>query len=536
MNEDRPPPTEPPEPALLATLKHLATQAGESENLKTALRHFGLWLIELADRSSTAAAAPVAEPTPIAAPPSPPVHAAPVKPEPALTFRPMNPATAAAALQMGLATGEVSPRRHEPLDVSAAMPAPAAAELNFQLVQTRCTLKAQGCAFALKRDRHLAEGGSFDQLRAEFDALIANAKQLHDCFLWMLHRDWSISDPASLETIRQCFVNLADVAALAEEMAAGHIDQTSITLLLLAEAQSAVYVALRASTLTKPDPDQHAVFEFVRNVTRHRQIYIDRFLSEDHLADPQAAADLAVRIGEARRALATDRKAQKTRAESLKKARYHAQQLHDRGADEHEHHLKTIDHAIAAFVSAGGHLSAPELFTMADQARAAIPGALPPESSIARVLAARPAPPAEVDTDDDDFDGAAPLDERQQSAEVRCAAQLMNGRVVLMIGGEARPRHARKLEEALNLRELRWVAYRPHSSAAPVESEIANPEVSIVIMPVRWNGTESMPAIRAMCRKHHRHCVTLPGGYNPNNVAHAVLAQISDKLATQPAA
>jgi hypothetical protein len=136
--------------------------------------------------------------------------------------------------------------------------------------------------------------------------------------------------------------------------------------------------------------------------------------------------------------------------------------------------------------------------------------------------------PARAASDDGE---AGEGDDRQVGPELLRVRDLLHEKTVLFIGGEERPQHARKLQESLELHELRWVGHREHSSLAPLESEIARPEVDLVLLPIRWNGTESGPIIRNWCRQYNKPCVTLKAGYNANQIAHAVLEQVSERLA-----
>jgi hypothetical protein len=540
--QPRTPSTHGPAPAddgVESLIRALRAAVNTSPHLREAVRQLGLWLIDLAGcapaESPRPADPPAAAPAPadVSAPAAP---AAPIyvpRPIRGPTEVVISPEAAAAALKRGLGAEAVSPRRPDaPLaavtgDGAPALPVP---RIDFALIQQRCKLKVSACDFARRHDDHLAAGGSFEQLRPEYDALITRGKALPDCFLWMINPRSLLRDAGQLAQIRACYANLADAAAMMLELTDSHGEGhwPEEALWLLAEAQSALYVALANTPYRNPDPDQLQTYGFVRDEARRRRLFMDQFLSEDAPADPADAPDLAAHIAAFRADCLAQRKVTKARREALRKVEYEVRQLLSCLPDDRPDHARKVEAGVRGFIESGGVIDAPALADAVAPARDLLRELLPPDSEVWAIRA--PAPPASDHDDrpDDDDEGRAPI----VGSELLKARQLLAGRTVLLIGGEERPQHARRLEQALDLRELRWVGHREHSSLAPLEHEIARPEVDLVLLPIRWNGTETGPTIRQWCKHYHKPCVTLKAGYSANQIAHAVLEQVSERLAS----
>lgn len=119
-----------------------------------------------------------------------------------------------------------------------------------------------------------------------------------------------------------------------------------------------------------------------------------------------------------------------------------------------------------------------------------------------------------------------PLTPTQQVAE------LLRGRVVLVVGGDPRRVHAERLKLAFELAEVVWpVASETNPTISAFEPSVARPEVALVLMLIklnRHNVTEDLPAV---CERHGKPVVRLVGGYHPDQVAEQILKQVGKRLA-----
>lgn len=116
----------------------------------------------------------------------------------------------------------------------------------------------------------------------------------------MIERTREADSKSDLEDLAQCFLNVAESArqALALEAENGlETPPPRKLMLLMAEAQSALYAALRNFPNTS-DPCQLALFTWLRERTDVHRIFIPKFMDRKNLADPSQARDLAKRLAD----------------------------------------------------------------------------------------------------------------------------------------------------------------------------------------------------------------------------------------------
>jgi hypothetical protein len=130
-------------------------------------------------------------------------------------------------------------------------------------------------------------------------------------------------------------------------------------------------------------------------------------------------------------------------------------------------------------------------------------------------------------------EGRAPDRGRTASPEVRRVAEMLRGRTVVLIGGEARPHAKRALEQCFELDELDWISTQSHQSVTAFEPAVARPETAVVLLAIRWSS-HSFGEVKSMCDRYRKPFVRLPGGYNPDQVARQILEQVSGRLENAP--
>jgi hypothetical protein len=109
---------------------------------------------------------------------------------------------------------------------------------------------------------------------------------------------------------------------------------------------------------------------------------------------------------------------------------------------------------------------------------------------------------------------------------------LLAGRVAVIIAGERREDRQRALITDLALRDLRWLRSQPGKASTQFEADIKRPEVTLVLLAIRWVRHGTADAVVAAARKHNKPLVRLPGGMGSNAVAHCVLTQVGAGLGT----
>lgn len=531
--------------------ERVVTLSLRDEPLRAALRQFAQHLLDLTAEETVAAPEAATEPsTPPPVEVSPAVNgkapeAAPSPPEPAMReIVPEEPAQDAIELASQLWQGRAKHIGIQQAPSVAVTPAPtesssaapswgAPSNDGLQLIERRCRLKAEGARWALRRQKRLREGADF---RTEIEPIdreiIAQAKELPDCFLWMNHPSGPAPSPLEQwDLVANAFDAVADALALVRavlEDPEDHRDIFEQALDLLAEAQSALRAAIHQ--IDGPtDADQHAIFNWLRSTAAEQQIFIQRYMRADDPADPAGCHELRQRLEALDARFEESRQERKFRRKRLNKLRYVAGRLAENPADVSQWRtlINTVEELIAGGVPPSNRdlrdLLLPIVDDMPELER--LPGMeeLPPGMTLAlreidRYLANRPGEENEAC--------------HQPSPEVRQAARLLKGKAMVLIGGERRHHAEQALKEAFGLSELIWIATREHESVATFEPYVARNDLAVVVLAIRWSS-HSYGDVKQFCDQYGKPLVRLPAGYNPNQVAVHILSQCSDRLAQQ---
>ena len=182
------------------------------------------------------------------APPAPPRPAPPPEPLPPITFhlpRPVPP------------TAPVAPTPH----------APHVSNADLGIIETRCPPKSRSDSVGGRAQRRQRSDADHNDLEMSDRTLIARAKALPDCFLWMCHREAALpGDLSRYDDLAGCFEAAADAAAALRIVAAHPDDDEPFAraMDLAAEAQSIVRVAVGMIDPGYVDNDQLKLFIWLR--------------------------------------------------------------------------------------------------------------------------------------------------------------------------------------------------------------------------------------------------------------------------------
>lgn len=400
-------------------------------------------------------------------------------------------------------------------------------ETDLALIEERCSVKAEAARWAARRRAMLESGLDFTTEIAPRDrAIIAKAKTLPDCFLWMCHRDSSSpEDDQRYEAIGGCFDAVAAALAALRRVESdpdltGELERL---LNLLAEAQSALRAAIVA--LDGPtDSDQTHVFNWIKRVTSERKIFIERHMRVDDPADCNAWAQLAERIEAFAARLEENQRRGKQRRKLLGKVRHKASLIADDPTGSLEQWsllISVVDELINEGLPPSNRDLRDLLIPIIDDLPE-LPELPQSFQQVLREIDRYLASPAAYDEPKEQLPP-------QYSEQVQQVAQLLGGRSLLLIGGDRRPESQQALVDALGLRELLWIETRQHESISGFEPYIARPDVAAVLLAIRWSS-HSFADAKEFCDRHGKPLVRLPAGYNPNQVAAQILAQCSERL------
>ncbi len=423
-------------------------------------------------------------------------------------------------------TPAVSERRPAAARPTPRKPAP---QIDLVLVAKRCQLKAEACRWVVQRRRRLAESAPFEQaIKPQDDQLNARARELPDCYVWMLDPHGPQVSDELLEMAGGLYETLASAIELVQEVrGSDDCDRRNDAYQLLAEAQSALRVLLEHKVgLSRKDTDQDQAFMWLRERTRVEEVYIRRHMRLDDPADPEGWFKLLERIEQVRGEFHGARQQQRLVKNELGRARYSAQKLLRDEEVDRAGRWQSLVSAIDRLVEAGRPPSDPELrdivLPLLDELPTEVEEKAPEGfllvlREIDRYLANKPA------------GGTAEDREVAQSPALAQARELLAGRVVLMIGGYRQREAEERLRRAMDLEELRWVPTMPNLPLYDIEPQIARPEVAVVVLMIRWTA-HVYGNIREFCERHGKPLVRLPGGYGSNQVAHQIVQQVGQIL------
>lgn len=395
---------------------------------------------------------------------------------------------------------------------------------DLDMIIQRTRLKAEGARWAVERDERQRDGNDFaTEIRPGDQDVIQRAKSLPHCYLWMNQPRGDVWDQADdFLLVADCFDALAEsLVTLQATLDTENRESIRKAIDLVAEAQSALRMAV-SRVEEHPDSDQQMVYHWLRNRASVERFYIERYMRITDPADPERCDDVMELSRTLRDSLGTSRKLEKQRSQSLGKARYHLNRLtrHDEAFDrgEWEKVVAAIDQVIEDGIPPSNieiretllphidHIPDIELPSGFLLVLREIDRVIAAESSVDSRPICRDAPPA-----------------------VREVAQLLNGRSIVLIGGEIRPAAKSALETAFNLKEVDWIPTREHQSIASFDSHIARPEVALVILAIRWSS-HSFGEAQKMCDSHGKPLVRLPAGYGTNQVATQIIDQCGQRL------
>jgi hypothetical protein len=500
----------------------LQEKAAEDQTLRSQLRVLGDTLLALFKEPASAAPSSVeTPPLTLATPPATGKVSANGNGATAPTLHPLHPSY-----------GQV----REPLrvlrtiDQSSTWRTVTVSDDDLPLMAERAQLKAEGARWAGRRQGLLRNGADYDtEIEPNDREIIARAKMLPECFLWMCHRDGPTPDDLTeYETLAGCFEAAAAAMTMLNTMlptAADDRESFIEALELTAEAQSALRVVITEMG-GNTDSDQYKIFQWLKQTGSEQQILIRRYMRKDDPADPNQWADLIERVQNLEERLQSTRGRAKRQRSTLNRVRYHVKLIEQNTSHNPLYDWQKVLDGLDELVNDGLPPSNRELRDLVLPIAEEIPESLEVPKNVRLVL-----------RELEQF-LTSRLPEIEETAslpvlteEVRQAAELLRARTVVLIGGIKRPLAAEALSNALELKELVWVEGRDQTYAE-FEPYVARNDVAVVLLAIRWSR-HGFGEVKEFCDKYDKPLVRLPGGYSPNQVAMHIMSQVAERLSVK---
>jgi hypothetical protein len=255
-------------------------------------------------------------------------------------------------------------------------------------------------------------------------------------------------------------------------------------------------------------------------VTSSERVFIGRHMRLDDPADPNNHGDVLRRLNELATKLEAGDKKKREIDKAFKVLRYHAAQIATGEGSEHD--WKKLDTVCRDLEDRDVSLDDSRWRGMLEELLKAGSQA-PDQFTIIRDILA-------------DLRGELKRGEsapsRQESDDVRRVRAALQGKRVVMVGGERDPQQERAIVERLGF-DLEWVELREHASAAPLRQAIQRPGTALVLILVRLSGHHHGYEAKDVCREEGVAFVNLTAGFNPARIAHEIVEQASEKLGVE---
>lgn len=343
----------------------------------------------------------------------------------------------------------------------------------------------------------------------------------------MLRRDTLAEDEITrYSLLGGSFEAVAAAATLLDELISTHDSATQVTenaLRFAAEAQS----ALRVIAYPNTDRDQVRLFYWVKERCIKQGIFLQHYMRIDHAADPANWFTVRTQIGALTERSRASREQRQRERRHFNTMRYHLKLIGNHTGTDRLHDWNKITSLVAELVDGGTPPTNRDLRELLLPFVDAMPAAVTISASAQRVF-----------DEIADFRATSLHEEPWQhdgeteSADLLQARMLLRGQTVVFIGGERRREVEEQLCQALALKELIWIETRAHQSHTVFEPYVARPDVAVVLLAIRWSS-HSFSEVQTFCTQHDKPLVRLPAGYNPNQVAHQIMAQASEYLAAK---
>lgn len=431
-----------------------------------------------------------------------------------------------------------SPAREEDAHAGCSQP-------DLNLIARRSRLKARSCIHSLAMAATNEGSREREALLEPMRELIAQAKAMQSCFLWVFYKQRATAAASVIERCAWCYEALADAAELAARVEAADVIGSGVrsgAFQALAQAQSALRVALQDTWLTNADQDQDDAYRWLAAATARYGIRIDRYLRLSDPASPEDTPRLRQRIALIGSDLDSARSRKRAIDAAIKRIRYHVRNIsrssHPATCDRD---LYIIERTLGDLDELGVGSREPVVDAVLKPLKTTVTeGVTDSRPLLARWAgigaaddAADLADSTEADTrpKDEEQDSEAEEQEgKSYSERVGMVRSMLAGQGIVIIGGQCREEARRRIQTAFQADWVEWVAIREHASGAPMRAPISRPNAAIVLIFIKLAGHLHVDEARTLAQRASIPAINITAGYNPEQLAHCILDQASERL------
>lgn len=377
---------------------------------------------------------------------------------------------------------------------------------------------------------HACAQTSFAKTKPEYDRLCELGKR-EEIFFWELQALFRPDSPETWVALRGRYSAVEQAIQLYLEEPVSRF-RTAEVFRIVADAVAHLGKAMKKLDNTGfRDTDVEALVHYCRHHPRHGS-------PPSPLGTKFVLAHFLERIAKVRNgireAIARDAAPRK----ALQKLKYHLRLIAENPSDA-ESHAAPMLVAIRAFVAAGKSLTDPTLRTSFNclESLAQVPESVRTDPVGAELMAIlqKPmtSPVAEEDEEEDEDDEDDETAKRPPTQEVLAVREVLRGKRMVLIGGDEKIDSARRIVEAFELADLDWIETKPNGAHRPFTPPIRDPDTTVVVLMIRWSRHQ-FGDVRDICEEFDKPFARLKSGYNPNNMARALIDQVSTRLGIVP--
>ena len=410
------------------------------------------------------------------------------------------------------------------------VPNPRAAAVDLESLGSLFRLQVDAYRWSAKRQELKSRRNlDFDaDIKPTDDALLARARKGKH-WIRALKPDMQVFLPDLLIRQAELYENTAQAVSLALllEQSAGRTSETWVTpLQSIAEAQSACRNGIN-DLHRERDSGLERLFDWLRGITdpvAGAGVLVPRYMRLEDPADPNTWRRVRDELERLTSSLAAEAAKRKRVTKLWKKLNWDSKQLLEGIGDEERQSnwqkvINTVDELCNLGIAKSDVRFREPLLQILEEA-------IGQESESAAWAATLDELDQEAERLANRSASSLQGQKRTYSDQVLQIANQLRDRVAVIVGGEPVEVHRQRIQDAFDLRELRWLASPKHASTASLETAVRRPDVDIVLILIRWMSHSTGYLLGPLCNELKLPLIRVKSGYNEERLAHDIAVQV----------